>query len=94
MPDHATLAQMVQPGAPYFYVELPNGAKMYHRVRKGFPIQFGREVLAGPQGPILRNLISAESFFPDKFLPLNFKHFSNPKTVIKRVYFYIFTLQF
>ena len=49
MPDHASLAQMVQPGTPYFYVELPHNAKLFHRVRKGFPIQFGREVLACPE---------------------------------------------
>ena len=49
MPDHATLAQMVQPGSPYFYAELPSNVKLFHRVRRGFPIQFGREVLASPE---------------------------------------------
>ena len=49
MPDHATLAQMVQPGSPYFYAELPHNVKLFHRVRKGFPIQFGREVLSSPE---------------------------------------------
>ena len=39
MPEHATLSQMVQPGSPYFYAELPNNVKLYHRVRRGFPIQ-------------------------------------------------------
>ena len=36
-------------GSPYFYAELPNNVKLYHRVRRGFPIQFGREVLASPE---------------------------------------------
>lgn len=33
-------------GKTYFYVELPNGEKLFHRIQKNFPIQFGREVLA------------------------------------------------
>ena len=39
---------MAQPGTPYFYVELPSKEKLYHRVRSGFPIHFGREVLCSP----------------------------------------------
>ena len=46
MPEHATLCQMAQPGTPYFYVEASNKMRLFHRVQKGFPIQFGREVLA------------------------------------------------
>lgn len=34
------------PGTTYFYVELPNGDKLYHKIEKNFPLQFGREVLA------------------------------------------------
>jgi hypothetical protein len=45
-PD-AILTQLAQTGTPYFYVELPaTEEKLFHRVRSGFPIQFGREVLA------------------------------------------------
>lgn len=40
---------MAQPGTPYFYVEFPNNTKLFHRVRRGFPIQFGREVLASTE---------------------------------------------
>lgn len=40
--------QIVNQGAPYFYVELPNGEKLLHRIRRHFPLQFGREVLASP----------------------------------------------
>ncbi|XP_062436560.1 CWF19-like protein 1 isoform X2 [Rhea pennata] len=38
--------QVAQPGTPYFYVELDTGEKLFHRIRKSFPLQFGREVLA------------------------------------------------
>ena len=33
-------------GKTYFYTELPNGDKLFHRIQKNFPIQFGREVMA------------------------------------------------
>ncbi|XP_034994563.1 CWF19-like protein 1 isoform X3 [Zootoca vivipara] len=46
IPEHSALKQIVQPGTPYFYVELDNGEKLFHRIRKSFPLQFGREVLA------------------------------------------------
>ncbi|KAJ7345364.1 hypothetical protein JRQ81_001314 [Phrynocephalus forsythii] len=46
IPKHSTLKQIVQPGMPYFYVELDNGEKLFHRIVKNFPLQFGREVLA------------------------------------------------
>lgn len=51
LPEHAKLDQVAGPGVPYFYVELPNGDKLYHRIRKNFSLNFGREVLAS--GPIL-----------------------------------------
>ena len=44
VPDHAQLTQMAEMGTPYFFVE-SNEFKLYHRVRSGFPIQFGREVI-------------------------------------------------
>ena len=54
MPEHASLCQMAQPGTPYFYVETSNKLRLFHRVNKGFPIQFGREVLAS------KHLLDAE----------------------------------
>ena len=45
MPEHATLCQMVPSGTPYFYVEAGSNIRLFHRVQKGFPLQFGREVL-------------------------------------------------
>ncbi|KAI1719608.1 g-patch domain-containing protein [Ditylenchus destructor] len=37
--------ELVNEGAPYFYVELPDGTKMFSRSMAGFPIQFGSEQL-------------------------------------------------
>ncbi|MCL4137406.1 UNVERIFIED_CONTAM: hypothetical protein GTU68_054051 [Idotea baltica] len=48
VPRHSDLAQLAPPGTPFFYVELPTGEKLFHRIRKGFPLQFGRELLACP----------------------------------------------
>ena len=45
VPEYAQLTQMAEPGTPYFYVEMAENEKLYHRVRSGFPIQFGREVI-------------------------------------------------
>ena len=47
VPDHAELPQLAETGTPYFFVELPTD-RLFHRVRSGFPIQFGREVLCSP----------------------------------------------
>ncbi|KAG7456028.1 hypothetical protein MATL_G00247330 [Megalops atlanticus] len=46
IPQHTDLKQIAQPGTPYFYVELDTGEKLFHRIKKNFPLQFGREVLA------------------------------------------------
>ncbi|XP_075459169.1 CWF19-like protein 1 isoform X4 [Ascaphus truei] len=46
IPEHSNITQIVQPGTPYFYVELDSGEKLFHRIKKSFPLQFGREVLA------------------------------------------------
>ncbi|XP_068874985.1 CWF19-like protein 1 [Aphelocoma coerulescens] len=46
IPEHSDIAQVAQPGTPYFYVELDTGEKLFHRIRGRFPLQFGREVLA------------------------------------------------
>lgn len=51
LPEHAKLDQIAGAGVPYFYVELPNGDKLFHRIRKSFSLNFGREVLAS--GPVL-----------------------------------------
>ncbi|KAJ8299800.1 hypothetical protein KUTeg_023860 [Tegillarca granosa] len=40
--------QIVPPGAPYFYAELPTGDKLLHRISKHFPLQFGRDILCSP----------------------------------------------
>ncbi|PIK42295.1 putative CWF19-like protein 1-like [Apostichopus japonicus] len=47
IPSLSDLKQIISVGAPYFYVELDSGEKLLHRVKKFFPLQFGREVLAG-----------------------------------------------
>lgn len=46
IPNHSQLRQIAEPGATYFYVELPTGVTLYSRICKDFPLQFGREVLA------------------------------------------------
>jgi len=46
IPKLTDLKQVMQPGTPYFYCELPSGDKLMCRVSKGFPLQFGREVLS------------------------------------------------
>ncbi|XP_019367728.1 PREDICTED: CWF19-like protein 1 isoform X2 [Gavialis gangeticus] len=46
LPEHSDIKQIAQPGTPYFYVELDTGEKLFHRIKKNFPLQFGREVLA------------------------------------------------
>ncbi|XP_068024595.1 CWF19-like protein 1 isoform X2 [Melanerpes formicivorus] len=46
IPEHTDITQVVQPGTPYFYVELDTGEKLFHRIRGRFPLHFGREVLA------------------------------------------------
>lgn len=42
IPKHSDISQIAAPGTPYFYAELPTGEKLYHRVKKNFPLQFGR----------------------------------------------------
>ncbi|XP_006781078.1 CWF19-like protein 1 [Neolamprologus brichardi] len=46
IPEHTDLKQIAPPGTPYFYVELDSGDKLFYRIQKHFPLQFGREVLA------------------------------------------------
>jgi len=40
----AFVSKIVPAGAPYFYAEIPGGVKLYCRISKGFPLQFGRWV--------------------------------------------------
>lgn len=47
-PSNAHISQMTRPGFPYFYMELPDESKLFVAIRKNFPIQFGRELLASP----------------------------------------------
>lgn len=35
---------VINEGCPYFYLELPDGTKLFTRQTKGFPLQFAREV--------------------------------------------------
>ncbi|KAM9311060.1 LOW QUALITY PROTEIN: CWF19-like protein 1 [Gastrophryne carolinensis] len=42
IPQHTDIKQIVQPGTPYFYAELDSGEKLFHRIKKNFPLQFGR----------------------------------------------------
>nr|XP_050852174.1 CWF19-like protein 1 [Vespula vulgaris]XP_050852175.1 CWF19-like protein 1 [Vespula vulgaris] len=46
LPHHTDLQQIAKPGILYFYVELPDGQSLYYRIKKDFPLHFGREVLA------------------------------------------------
>uniref|UniRef100_A0A672QEU3 CWF19-like protein 1 n=1 Tax=Sinocyclocheilus grahami TaxID=75366 RepID=A0A672QEU3_SINGR len=46
IPAHTDLKQIAPPGTPYFYVEMDTGEKLFYRIKKNFPLQFGREVLA------------------------------------------------
>lgn len=48
IPKLSDIAQVAPPGTPFFYAELPSGEKLYHRVKKNFPLQFGREAVASP----------------------------------------------
>ncbi|XP_069960745.1 CWF19-like protein 1 isoform X2 [Cherax quadricarinatus] len=46
IPRMSDIAQVAPSGVPFFYAELPTGQKLFHRIKKHFPLQFGREVLA------------------------------------------------
>lgn len=41
-----SLDGVVEEGKPFFVAEMPDGTALLHRVGRGFPLQFGREVLA------------------------------------------------
>ncbi|XP_057323996.1 CWF19-like protein 1 [Microplitis mediator] len=40
------LKEAALPGVTYFFVQLPSGEKIFHKIGKNFPLQFGRQVLA------------------------------------------------
>ena len=39
------LHEVAPPGTLYFYVELPDGQRLFYKIKKDFPLQFGREVV-------------------------------------------------
>lgn len=47
LPENCELSEALNPGIPYFYIEVPN-AKFFMRIKSGeyFPLQLGREILA------------------------------------------------
>jgi len=46
IPSHVPLSQLAVQGQAYFYVETPEKEKLFGRIVKNFPLQFGREVMA------------------------------------------------
>lgn len=44
--ENEQLSDLVNEGCPYFFVELPDGSRLFTRQMKDFPLQFAREVLA------------------------------------------------
>lgn len=65
------LFQIVQPGTPYFYVELDNGGKLFHRIGKNFPLQFGRFVHCSCHKPAWENCRRGWSWcFSSQQMPL------------------------
>ncbi|GAV03045.1 hypothetical protein RvY_13528 [Ramazzottius varieornatus] len=48
IPSKSDLRQIIKAGQTFFSVELDNNDKLFYKIdQKGFPLQFGREVLAG-----------------------------------------------
>lgn len=84
IPQNSNLRQIMDPGRPYFYMEF-QGVRLLHRIRKQFPLQFGREVLACeevlnlPHMADWRNCsatkeeeVSTVAAFRDQFKPYDF----------------------
>ncbi|KAK6753123.1 hypothetical protein RB195_012618 [Necator americanus] len=46
MDEKDKLTDLVNEGCPYFFVEMPDGSRLFTRQMKEFPLQFAREVLA------------------------------------------------
>lgn len=48
LPARTNLKQVVSVGVPFFHIELPDGQRLFHKIGRYFPLQFGRESLAVP----------------------------------------------
>lgn len=48
IPSHVPVSQLAVQGQPYFLVDTPNKETLFGRINPGFPIQFGRDVMCGP----------------------------------------------
>lgn len=48
LPARTDLKQVVSAGVPFFHIELPDGQRLFHKINRYFPLQFGRESLAVP----------------------------------------------
>ncbi|KAF0309639.1 CWF19-like protein 1 [Amphibalanus amphitrite] len=48
VPPLSDVRQLAPPGAPYLYVELPGGVKLFHKVAGKLPLSIGRSMLACP----------------------------------------------
>jgi len=48
LPSRTDLKQVVKDGVPFFHIELPDGQRLFHKIKGYFPLQFGRESLAVP----------------------------------------------
>lgn len=49
LPEHCKLEDTAQVDQPYFYVELPTSERLFCSCKKNFPLDFGRDVLAGDE---------------------------------------------
>ncbi|XP_055345564.1 CWF19-like protein 1 isoform X2 [Paramacrobiotus metropolitanus] len=48
IPSRSDLRQIMKPGQTFFFAEFDDGSKLLYKIdKKGFPLQFGRDVLAG-----------------------------------------------
>lgn len=59
---------MAPAGTCYFYVELPDGQRLFHKIKKDFPLQFGREVVCSDR------ILDIPERFDWKDCQLNEKH--------------------
>lgn len=45
LPTRTNLKQVISAGVPFFHIELPDGQRLFHKIGRYFPLQFGREAL-------------------------------------------------
>lgn len=45
LPSRTDLKQVVKDGVPFFHIELPDGQRLFHKIKGYFPLQFGRFVV-------------------------------------------------